>query len=145
MPIIRKATPEVKDAVLEDKISAEQAERISNLKTETQRKKAIQQHEDIKHVQKNVEKSVKQQDSAKDKKKIAKDLAQSSNWIASIKGSVNDFRKQSEITLKILLVSTKFIPMMDDKQKERFDNILNELVEISEKMNQFTKQIREKI
>jgi len=145
IPTIKKAQTEVKDALLGDEITIDQAERIIKLKTEKERGIAIKQHEDISKVEKSVERVVKQQVSASEKRKLEKQLTQANNWIASFKGKVVDTRKEIESTIKILLISTKFIPTMDDKQKEKLDDTLDRFIEILEKGTQLSEQIKERL
>lgn len=142
---IKKATPEVKDALLDDKITVDQAERISKLDSERARKKAIQEHQALSLVEKSVERNIENQMSAREKRQFDKQLLQSGNWVMSFRGSVTDFYSQGEKTLKILLLATKFISVMDDKQRERLNIDLNRLIETSEKIKQLAEQVEEKI
>jgi len=143
--IIKASSEEVKDAFLDDKITIDQAERISKLKTETQRKKAIQEHKSLAIVDKGIERNVKRQTTAKEKREFDKRLVQASNWIASFRGSVVDTHRQIEKTIKILLVSTKFIPAMDETQLKKLNNELEDFIEILERGEQLATQIQEKI
>ena len=142
---IKKAPEEVKEALLDDEITTEQAERISKLDTEKSREKAIQEHKNIKMVDKGIERNIKNQMSAKEKRAFDKGLLQAGNWIKSFRGSVSDFYSQGEKTLRILLLCTKFLSIMDEKQKERLDIDLNRLIETSDKIKQLAEQIQEKI
>jgi len=76
---------------------------------------------------------------------MKKQLVQAGNWIASFKGKVNDTKKEIEKTLKVLLISTKFISTMDEKQKEMLDDTLDRFVEILDKGKQLSEQIQEKL
>ena len=145
IPIYRKFSHEVKDALIDDKITIEQAERISKLKTEAQRKKAIQEHKSLVVVEKGIERNVKRQTTAKEKREFDKRLVQANNWIASFRGSVVDTHKQIEKTIKILLVSTKFIPAMDETQLKKLNNELEDFIEVLERGEQLATQIQEKI
>lgn len=145
MPILKKSTPEVKEALLNDKITVEQAERISKLKTEKERSKAIQEHQSLATVEKNIERNVKNQTTAKENREFDKRLVQAGNWIASFRGSVGDTYTQIEKTIKILLISTKFIPSMDKVQLEKLSNELTDFIEILERGEQLATQIKEKI
>ena len=143
--IYKKSTSEVKDALLDDKITTDQAERISKLKTETERKKEIQEHQSLAIVERGVERNVEQQKTAKENREFDKQLIQAGNWIASFRGSVSDTHKQIEKTIKILLVSTKFIPMMDEAQLKKLNNELEDFIETLERGEQLATQIQEKI
>jgi len=143
--VVKKSTPEVKDALLDDKITVDQAERISKLKSLKEREIAIKQHQDISKVQDSVERVVEQQMSAVEKRKQEKDLVQTKNWIASLKGKVVDSKKEIEKTLTVLMISTKFIPVMDDDQKQKLDEVLDRFIEILDKGKQISEQIQEKL
>jgi len=43
------------------------------------------------------------------------------------------------------MISTKFIPLMDDIQKEKLDEILERFIEILDKGKQFAEQIQERL
>ena len=141
---IKKVTPDIKKALLNKELNIEQAERISKLKPE-QRKKAIQEHKNISMVEKGVERNIKNQESAKEKKEFDKRLLQAGNWIASFRGSVTDSFKSLEKTIKVLLISTQFINVMDEKQKEKLEEQLDRFLEILNKAKQLSEQIEEKI
>ena len=83
--------------------------------------------------------------SSAEKRKMNKELEQASNWIASFKGKVVDSRRKIEETIKVLLISTRFLSTMDDKQKEKLDDILERFIEILNKGEQLSKQIQEKL
>lgn len=142
---VKQSTSEVKDALLDNKITVDQAERISKLKSEPERRKAIQEHQSLAVVEKAVEKNVEIQMTAREKRELDKKLLQAGNWIASFRGSVSDTHKQIERTIKILLVSTKFIPAMDGTQLKKLNNELEDFIEILEKGEQLATQIQEKI
>jgi ParB family chromosome partitioning protein len=143
--IIKQATPEVKKALLSDEITTEQAERITKLKTPEQRTKAIQEHKNIELVSRNVERNVEHLTTAREKREFDKQLVQAGNWIASFRGCVTDSSKSLERTIKTLLISTKFIPVMDDKQKESLEQQLDRFLEILNKSKQLSEQIEEKL
>ena len=141
---VKQSTPDVKKALFDDEINVEQAERISKLKPE-QRKKAIQEHKNISMVEKGVERNIKNQESVKEKREFDKRLLQAGNWIASFRGSVTDSFKSLEKTIKILLISTQFINVMDEKQKEKLEEQLDRFLEILNKAKQLSEQIEGKI
>ena len=143
--VIKKAPEEVKDALLSDKITREQAERISKLKTESQRNKAIQDHKNISMIEKGVERNVEHQVSAKEKREFDKRLIQAGSWVTSFRGSVTETNSEIEKTFKILLLATKFLNAMDEKQKERLEIDLDRFIERLEKGLQLAEQIQEKI
>lgn len=142
---VKKAPEEVKEALLSDEISVEQAERISKLKTEQQREKAIQEHKNIALVEKGVERHIEKEPTTREKRERDKKLIQANNWVLSFKNSVTDAYSQIAKTLKILLVSTKLISIMDDKQKEKLDIQLNRFTEVLERGLHISEQIQDKI
>lgn len=145
-PIIKKAPEEVKKALLNDDITPEQAERISKLQKPEQREKAIQEHKNISVVEKGVERNVKNSDDAKEKREADKRLIQIKDMIASFRASITDNHTSLEKTLKILLINAKmFIPLMDDTQKEKFNEQLERFLGILERAEHITEQIKEKI
>lgn len=142
---IKESSPDVRKAILNEDITIEQAERISKLKDQEDRKQAIQEHKAIARVDKNIEFNVEKKITAKQKREFDKRLVEAGNWITSFRGSVTDTSRSLEKTIKILLISTKFIPIMDKNQKETLDQQLTRFLEILEKAEQLTEQIEEKI
>ncbi len=142
---IKKAPEEVKEALLDDKINVEQAERISKLKTEPQREKAIQEHKSLAMVGRGVERNIENQMSVKEQREFDKRLIQSGSWLESFRGSVTDSRSQLQKTIKILLFATRFIPVMDEKQKERLEYDLDRFIETLDKAKQLSEQIQDNI
>jgi len=143
--IIKKSSDEVKNALFDDKITVEQAERISKLKSEPERRKAIQEHQSLAVVEKAVEKNVEMQMTASGKRELDKKLLQAGNWILSFRNSVTDDRRNLEKTIKILLIATKFVPTMDDKQKEKLESELDRFIEMLERGEQLATQIKEQL
>ncbi len=143
--IIKKSSKEIKDALFKEEITIEQAERISKLKDESSREKAIQEHKSLAVVEQAVEKNVEQQMSAKEKREFDKGLMKASNWITSFRNSVSSSRSELERTIKILLVATKFVGIMDDKQKERLDTDLDRFIEMLERGEQLANQIKDQL
>ena len=127
--------------MLDDKINVEQAERISKLSTEKERERAIKEHGAIKNIERHVETHIKNQTENAAKRSFEKRLLETRNWLNSFRGSVTDSRSQLENTFKILMIATRFLPVMDDKQKERLNIDLDRFLETIEK----SKQIAEKI
>jgi len=143
--VIKKAPEEVKTALLDDKINVEQAERISKLKTEPQRIKAIQEHQNISKIEKTVERNIEHQQTASEKREHDKKLVKVNNMILSFKNSVTDVRIELEKSLKILLVNAHLVGVMDDGQKEKFDIQLDRLVESLERGEHIAEQIKDKL
>jgi ParB family chromosome partitioning protein len=144
VPVFKKSTPEVKKALLSDEISVEQAERITKLKTPEQRTKAIQEHKNIGLVSRGVERNVEHQETAKEKREADKRLVQVKNWISSLRYSITDSYSKIEKSLKLLMVNVKLISLMDNTQKEKFNEQLDRFLEILEKAEHIVEQVKEK-
>jgi ParB family chromosome partitioning protein len=136
---------EVKEAVFNEEINIEQAERISKLKTPEARNKAIQEHKTIQMVEKGVERNIDNQMSAKEKKAFEKRLIQAGQMIMSFRNSVTDSYSSIEKSLKMIATIVPYISYMDDKQKQKLKIELGRLLEILERGSQITEQIEEKI
>jgi len=143
--IIKRATPEVKKALLSDDITTEQAERITKLKEPEQRAKAIQEHKSIKIVERNVERNVEKKVSDAEKREFAKKLVQINEWLNSVRSGVTECNTAIENVLRVILISTKFLSIMDDKQKEKLDEQIERLLEKLERGEQIVKQIQDKL
>jgi len=143
--VIKGALPEIQEALFNDEITIEQAKRISKLKTQPMRKKAIQEHKDIKMVGEGIERNINNRTTAQSKREIDKKLIQIENWLLSFRNSVSDNRTSLEKSFTNLLVCTKFIPTMDEKQKRRLDGQLEIFIEVLEKGQHLAKQIQEKL
>jgi len=141
---VKSSPQEVKDALFSDEITTEQAERISKLKDESSRKIAIAEHKSIKMIDKGIEKNIEMRISASQKNKLDKQLLQANNWIKSFRNSVSDSRTQLKKTIQVLLVATKFIPLMDTIQKEKLDEEILRFNEILDKASQLAEQIKDK-
>ena len=142
---LKKVPDDIKKHLLDDDISVEQADRISKLKTPEARKKAIQEHKSIEMVEKGVERNIENQMTAKEKNEFNKKLVQAKQMIMSFKNSVTDSYSAIEKTLKMLKVIIPLLNYMDDTEKKKFNSELDRLVEILERGNQITEQIREKL
>jgi ParB family chromosome partitioning protein len=142
---LKNVTKEVKEAVLDDEITIEQADRISKIGTEEGRKKAIHEHKTIKMVDKGVERNIVNQMSAKEKREFEKKLVQARQMTMSLRNSVTDSYSAIEKTLKIIKAIIPYVTYMDDKEKHKFNIELGRLMEILERGSQLTEQIKEKI
>lgn len=142
---IKVAPIEVKKALLDDSITVEQAERISKLKTEPERKEAIKEHVNIKDFDKTVEKRQAMKPTAQQQRELAKKLVQAGNWIREFRSSVTEANAKITRTIVVLTTTSKFIPMMDDKQKQDFDIALDRLQDILSRGEQLTEQIKDKL
>lgn len=142
---LKKVPEEVKESMLKEDISVEQAERIAKLKTPEARKKAITEHKSIQMVEKGVERNIDNQMTSQEKKEFNKKLVQAKQMIMSFRNSITDSYTGIEKTLKILKTIIPFISYMDDSEKKKFDSELDRFVEILERGNQITEQVRDKL
>jgi ParB family chromosome partitioning protein len=140
---VKAAPDDVKKAFLKDEINVKQAQAISRLKDPKQRERAIKEHKAIASVDTSIETHIEKNMTGKEKKEFDKRLIQARNWIASFRGAVTDTNTSIEKTMKVLMIATKFVPLMDDKEKEtlehhldRFLERLNRATEISEKIQE---------
>ncbi|HUS50651.1 MAG TPA: ParB/RepB/Spo0J family partition protein [Candidatus Paceibacterota bacterium] len=145
IPILRQSTPEVKKALLDEDITTEQAERIIKLKRPEDRTKAINEHKSIAVVEKGIERNIDREMSAKEKKVFDKQLLQAGNWILSFRNSVTEANSKIKDAIKTLLLSTKFIQVMDTKQKEKLDSELERFIAKLDEGLQLAEQIQSKI
>lgn len=145
-PIMRKAPEDVKEALLDDKINVEQAKSISKFKDKNMRERAIKEHHEIRDMDKHVESHVKTLESMKNKRGFDKNLLQVKNWLCSFRNSVTDARQKLEMSLKLLIVLyMKFLPVMDEKQREYMLVHLDRLEEMTNKTSELIAKIRDKI
>lgn len=147
MPTYKKSTPDVKEALLDDKITSKQAERITKLETKGERTEAIRQHLEIAKHEKSVESSVEMQQKSfnNNRDRNAVKVEQARNWIASFKGSTVNTMDEIEKTLKLLMISLKFIPVMTIDERKKLNSSLNLFIAILEKGLQLSEQVKEKI
>ncbi len=142
---IKNAPDDVKETLFNDEITTDQAERISKLKDEAARTKAIQEHKNIAVVSEAVETNVENQMTAREKRERDKDLMKAGNWITSFRNSTTSSRRELEKTIKILLIATKFVNIMDEKQKEKLDDELDRFIEMLERGEQLANQIKNQL
>lgn len=142
---VKNAPEDVKEALLNDDIDTEQAERISKLKKPEDRTRAIKEHKSIAIVEKGIERNIDREMSAKEKKVFDKQLLQVGNWILSFRNSVTEANSKIKDAIKTLLLSTKFIQVMDTKQKEKLDSELERFIAKLDEGLQLAEQIQSKI
>jgi hypothetical protein len=143
--LIKQSPKEVTKALLDDKINVEQAERISKLKTEPEREKAIKEHQQIKKVEKNIEENIDKEPTQIEKREQQKQLIQFNNWVLSLKNSITEERKCIEKVIKLMLVNVKMVSIADDTQKEKLKEQLERHSEILERGLQISEQIENKL
>ena len=145
VPLMKSSPEEVKQALINNEITIEQAERISKLGTIEARKQAITEHKNIEMVDKGVERHIINKMTSREKREFDKRLIQMENWLLSFRNSVSDNKVSLEQAFKNLLICTKFIPFMDEKQKERLDYQLEKFTEVLERGEHLAKQIQDKL
>jgi len=139
--VLEVSPKDVKEALFNDRINVQQAQRISKLSSEKERERAIKQHSAIKNVEQNVERNIKNQTDNQAKRSWDKRLVETKNWLNGFKYAVTEHRQSAEKCFKILMIATKFLPVMDDNQKEKLNDDLDRFLETLEK----SKQIADKI
>jgi len=143
--VLKKVPKEVKTAILNEVISVEQAENISKLNDKEKRDKAIGEFKSLKVVEKNIVKNAKNRDSAKEKRELQKKLEKAETWIKGLKMENIATLRQLEKTIKVLLMAVSFIPVIDEKQKEKLLGELTLFIEKCERGSQLAEEIKEKI
>lgn len=141
--IFNSSAEDVKQALLRDKITPKQAENLKKITNNSQRKKIIEAHSEIKKIDRELEKPITELKEIKEKVKIV-----------DIRNKINNFRfesletqRQLQVTLNELKNCLKNINLMDTEQLKRFkyfknlfednlDNCLELLDEINEKIEE---------
>jgi len=136
---------DVKKAIFEEDITIEQAERITKLKNSNEREKAIQEHKNIKIVDKMVERNIENKLTNKEKREMDKKLIQAKQMINTFRYSVSDCYSSIEKSLNILKTIIPLIGYMDEKERDAFYIQLNRMNEILERGNQITEQVEDKL
>ena len=109
--VLKQSSVDVKTALFKEKISLEQANKISKISNENIRKKLINAHKEIKNIDKGLEKSIG-----------IKKLRNKHN-VVKIKETINSFRettlesqKINQTAIKNLMKCMQLIDLMDDEQ-----------------------------
>jgi len=128
---ITKSPDDVKDALLENKITVKQAKNILNIHDKKTRSKIIKAHKEIKSIDNNIEKDVV----AKIKPSKAK-LIKSKELINDFRYDATESQKAMQTTIKSLLKCVQLMPVMDDNQikqlKHYYSLFMNNLIHGSE-------------
>jgi ParB family chromosome partitioning protein len=143
--VIKSASPEVKKAIFNNDIDIKQAESISKIPNKERREHAIGEFKALKVVQANVINRAKRYDDEKFKRELAKKLEKAQAWINGFKSENVATLRQLEKAIKVLLTAVSFIPVMDEKQKERLTDELEMFIEKCERGRQIAEQIMSKI
>lgn len=113
---IKTFPKDVSDAIINEEINVEQATEVSKFKSEDNRKHAIQQHRNIKVVEKNIEKNIQARENSAVKRLSEKKLIQIKNVIATFRASSVESAKATQKTIKSLLMCMPFLSVMDEDQ-----------------------------
>lgn len=138
--VIKKSPVDVKQAFYSNKISIEQAEKISNIKDEKIRNKIITAHKNIRSIDRGIEKNFERV-----KPKTEKDTIR-------IKETIDDFRNNAVVTqkaiqgtIKSLMKCIPVLNLMDETQLKRL-NHFQELFETNvSNALQLSENLKEKI
>jgi len=136
---------DIREAVIKKDITIPQAESISKIPNKERREHAIGEFKALKVVEKNVVNNAKKYDDAKTKRELAKKLEKAEAWIKGFKSENIATLRQLEKAIKVLLTAVSFIPVMDEKQKERLTDELEMFIEKCERGKQLAEQIMSKI
>ena len=142
---IKQVPEEVKTAILEGNISIDQANNISKLDEKEKRDKAIGEFKALRIVEKNIVKNAKNRDAAKSRRELQKRLEKAETWIKGFKKENISTLRQLEKSIKVLLMAVKFIPVMDEGQREKLLDELELFIQKCERGTQLAEQIKENI
>lgn len=140
--VINKSPSETRNALLDNKISLEQAKSISKFSDEKTRKKLIQAHKEIKNLDKNLEKF-------ETKRKSEQDVIKTKECIDNFRQASLEAQRENQTAIKNLIKAIAMSNSMDDKQLEKlryfqelFETGLENTQELSEKLKQKLVEIR---
>jgi len=138
--IISKSPTDVKQAYFSNKISIQQASKISKITDGKLREKMIKAHKEIKKIDKSIEKNIEKQ------------LPKTTNQLIKVKEVIENFRsnaienqKTIQATIKSLINCMSYVNLMDGTQLKRLEHFQN-LLEINlSNALEFSESLKEKI
>lgn len=144
--IINRSPKDVKEAFFSDKISIKQADKISKISNEKMREKLISTHDEIKKIDRNIERKVKEI-IPKSNLKVIK----TKEIILNFRNNALETQKSIKKTIQSLINCSSYFNLMDTNQLNDFKdfqnlfetNLINSL-EVSEKISEKTKEIKDK-
>jgi ParB family chromosome partitioning protein len=136
--IMNKSQKEVKQAFYSNKISIEQADKISNIKDEKTRRKMILAHKNIKNIDRSIEKNFE-----KLKIESKKDLIKTKEVIDNFRSNAIENQKITQRTIGSLLKCINVINLMDDNQLKKlkhfqdlFETNISNVLQLSENLKE---------
>ena len=136
--VINKSQDEVKQAYFSNKISIEQADKISNIQDKKTREKMITAHKNIKLIDKSIEKNFD-----KIKPKNIKQTIRIKEMIDEFRGNAIQNQKITQTTIRSLLKTLPLINLMDTIQLKRlnhfqelFENTISNALQLSENLKE---------
>jgi ParB family chromosome partitioning protein len=115
--VINKSPKEVKQAFYSNKISIEQADKISKIKDEKTRRKMILAHKNIKNIDRSIEKNFE-----KLKTESKKDLIKTKEVIDNFRSNAIENQKITQRTIKSLMACVPYVYVMDYNQLKRLEH-----------------------
>lgn len=112
--VINHSPSDVKQAYFSNKISIEQADKISEIKNEKTRSKMIQAHQEIKKIDKSIEQEV-----GKITPKNRQEVVRVNEMIESFRNCAIESQKANQRTMKSLIKTIPVINLMDESQIKR--------------------------
>jgi ParB family chromosome partitioning protein len=140
---LKKMTPDIKEEVLEGTITLNQAKGISLLKDKKQRENSIKEFKALKFIEKNIVNNIERRNTEKQKREFKKKLAEAGVWLKGLRRENVATLRQLEKFIKVLLISTNFVNVMDEKQIETLNLELESFIQKCEGAEQLAKKIQE--
>ena len=138
--IINKSPTEVKQAFYSNKISIEQADKISDIKDRKTRKKMILAHKNIKNIDKSIEKNFE-----KLKPKTEKETIKIKEVIDNFRANAIENQKSIHRTIKSLMSIIPYISLMDFNQLKRLEHFQDLLETDLSNALKLSENLKEKI
>ena len=141
--VAQNSQEEVKEALFKNKISTNQAQKISQINDFKTRNRMIEAHNNIRNIDKSIEKNFE-----KIKPKNNQQLVKANEVISEFRSCAMETQKLNQTTIKSLMRCLQYIPLMDDKQLkklEHFQNLfevnLNNSIQLSENLKDKIKNL----
>ena len=136
---------EVKDAIIQNIITIQQAKNISKIPDKSKREHAINEFKSLRCVQENIIKNSKTRDIEKRKREFRKKLEKSGEWIKGFKSENVATLRQLEKTIRVLLTAVNCIDCIDDVQKETLLREIELFIQKCERGAYLAEEIKNKI
>jgi hypothetical protein len=143
--VVQQSPEDVTRAILKDEITPEQGESISKFKDKNLRQKAIQEHKNLKIVDKDVKKNIERQLTNAEKRKQDKKLIQARNVIATFRATSVECSKLVQRTIKALILANSFANVLDEVQADKLKHYIELWEATMSNAIKLAEQVEEKI